>query len=185
MKLRELPAEQLQQGAIKNRYDDLTILSRFIYLIKLANQLKQHDNSRAMDIDLEMGLMQFTSMFKSSVFGDPRIILLGATAREESIGQRKDSNESGSGDQERAVSYSEKIDTETRTSHDALAQMMENEDMSTILNFFAEKILLNLVYSSQSAENSSRIIDATLSVFSFYTGSLTSCRLIGQTAIMK
>jgi len=40
LKLRELPAEQIQQGVIRNRYDDLTILSRFIYLIKLANQLK-------------------------------------------------------------------------------------------------------------------------------------------------
>jgi len=35
-------------------------------------------------MDLELGLMQFISMFKSSVIGDPRIILLGSTALEES-----------------------------------------------------------------------------------------------------
>ena len=154
LKLRQASADQLQQFAIKNRYDDLTMLSRFIYLIKLTNQLKQHDNQRAIDVDLELGLIQFISMFKSSVFSDPRVILLAATAREESIGKRKNSNDSGNDDQEKNMSYADKIDNETRTSHDSLAQMMDNEDMNTILNFFAEKMLLNLVYSSHSEENS-------------------------------
>lgn len=122
-------------------------------------------------------------MFKSSVFGDPRVILLAATAKQESVGKRKNSGESN--DEERNIPYAEKLESETRSSHDSLAQMMDNQDMGTILNLFAEKMLLNLVYTSQSEENSSRIINATLDVFSYYTGSLTSCRLLGQTTMMK
>lgn len=154
------------------------MLSRFVYLIKLTNQLKQHDNTREIDVDLELSIVQFISSFKSSVFGDPRVILLAAAAKEESIGKRNN-DDSLNEDQEKAISYADKLDNDSRSSHDSLAQMMDNEDMGTILNLFAEKILLNLVYSNQSEENCSRIINVTLDVFNFYTGSLTSCRLIG------
>jgi len=37
--------------------------------------------------------MQFISTFKSSILGDPRIILLGSTAYEESIGKRENSSD--------------------------------------------------------------------------------------------
>ena len=60
-------------------------------------------------------------MFRSSVFGDPRVILLAATAREESLGKRKNSNDSGTEEQERSLPYAEKVETETRNSHDSLA----------------------------------------------------------------
>ena len=63
--------------------------------------------------------------------------------------------------------------------------MTDNEDMGSILNIFAEKMLLNLVYSTQPEENSTRLINSTLEIFSFYTGSVTSCRLIGESPIMK
>jgi hypothetical protein len=45
------------------------------------------------EIDLEIGLIQFISCFKTSVIGDPRIIMLGQTALEESIGKRVEQEE--------------------------------------------------------------------------------------------
>ena len=67
-------------------------MSRFIYLIKLINQLKQQDNGnqRCIDVNLELSIMAFISRFKSAVLGDPRLILLGSTAFEESLGKRLD-----------------------------------------------------------------------------------------------
>ena len=54
--------------------------------MKILNQIKKQKTDFVVSIDLEVALMQFISMFKSSVIGDPRIILLGSTAFEESVG---------------------------------------------------------------------------------------------------
>ena len=57
--------------------------------------------------------------------------------------------------------------------------------MEAIMSIFAEKILLNLVKTVPDQEESSRIISSTLEILNFYTGSLVSCRLIGNTDIMR
>jgi len=44
-------------------------------------------------VDLELSILSFISRFKSSILGDPRLILLGATSYEESIGKRPDSED--------------------------------------------------------------------------------------------
>ena len=85
--------------------------------MKLINQLKQHDSARAVDVDLELGLMQTICTFKSSVLGDPRILLLGSTAKEEAVGQRKHSDNSlDEAEHKEAVELHQwaKIDSETR-----------------------------------------------------------------------
>ena len=65
--------------------------------------------------------------------------------------------------------------------------MMETQDMKTIMNLFSEKILMNLIYSNHGhqEEDANRIINVTLDVFSFYTQSNASCRLIANTDIME
>jgi len=57
--------------------------------MKLINQLKHHDRQIAIDVDLELALIQSICTFKSSVLGDPRILLMGSTAMDESIGESK------------------------------------------------------------------------------------------------
>ena len=54
--------------------------------------------------------------------------------------------------------------------------------MKEILSIFAEKILMNLAYSSTDEE---RVIDITLDVFSIYCGTTSSCRMLGNTEIMR
>lgn len=56
--------------------------------------------------------------------------------------------------------------------------------MKTIMTVFAEKLLMNLVYSKND-ENSKRIINITLDTLSFYSGALNSCRLISNTDVMQ
>mmetsp|Transcript_5776 Transcript_5776/g.9204 ORF Transcript_5776/g.9204 Transcript_5776/m.9204 type:complete len:109 (+) Transcript_5776:2210-2536(+) len=63
--------------------------------------------------------------------------------------------------------------------------MMENESMNDIMNTFAEKILLNLVYQARDPHEASQIVDSSLEVFTYYTQSMGSCRIIGKTPIMK
>ena len=46
------------------------------------------------------------------------------------------------------------MDSETKKSYTSIAQMMENQDMKAIMTIFAEKILMNLVYSKHDEENS-------------------------------
>lgn len=122
-------------------------------------------------------------MFKSSVLGDPRLLLMGANA----IDQAQDGK--GSDDdiaKENAVIAHEyaKMDNETQKSFSSLAQMMENNDMKTIMTVFAEKMIMNLVFSKQNSENSKRIINITLDTLSFYSGALSSCRMLVNTEIM-
>jgi hypothetical protein len=62
--------------------------------------------------------------------------------------------------------------------------MMENNDMKAIMTVFAEKLLMNLVYSKQN-ENSKRIIHITLDTLSFYSGALSSCRMLANTDVMQ
>jgi len=57
--------------------------------------------------------------------------------------------------------------------------------MHQIMGIFAEKILMNLVYPSNDEEIATRIINITPDVFQFYTNSVSSCRMIGNTEIMQ
>ena len=78
--------------------------------------------------------------------------MIGATAKEESLGERKGSQDSIADENAAIVSQYNRIDSETRSSYNSLAQMMENDDMNSIMSIFAEKILMNLVYYSQEEE---------------------------------
>jgi len=130
--------------------------------------------------------MQTLCTFKSSILGDPRLLLLGATAYEESIGTRKLSNDGSVLDEgEREVHSYAQMDSETKKSYNCLAQMMENKDMEAIMAVFVEKILMNLVHSLPDEEDSNRLVDTTLDVLQFYTGAISSCRMIAQTPVMQ
>lgn len=50
--------------------------------MKHLNQLKQHDKDREVEIELELALAQSICTFKSSVLGDPRLLLMGANAQD-------------------------------------------------------------------------------------------------------
>ena len=63
--------------------------------------------------------------------------------------------------------------------------MMDNADMVSILDVFAEKIFINLVYAIYSEEISKSIINATLVTFSMYTNYTETCRMLGQTNTIK
>ena len=65
--------------------------------------------------------MQSICTFKSTVLGDPRILMIGATAREESIGERKQSLDSIPDENETILSQYNRIDSETRSSYNSLA----------------------------------------------------------------
>ena len=78
-----------------------------------------------------------------------------------------------------------RMDTETRDSYNAIANMMENTNMNSIMSIFSEKILMNLIYCTHDEEEASRIINVTLEVFTFYTSTTSSCRLIGGTDVMQ
>ena len=176
--------EVTSQYAVQTRYDDLTIISRIILLMKHVNQLRQHNKEYEVDIDLELALVQAICMFKSSVLGDPRLLLMGANALDMANGNKKGSDDDTA--EENAIVAHEyvKMDTETQKSYNSLAQMMENGDMRSIMTIFAEKMLMNLVYSKNN-DNSKRIINITLDTLSFYSGALSSCRMLANTEVMQ
>lgn len=152
--------------------------------MKHLNQLKQHDKDREIDIELELALAQAICMFKSSVLGDPRLLLMGSNALDQATGIRKGSDDDTAEENAQVVHEYVKIDNETQKSYNSLAQMMENNDMKAIMTVFAEKLLMNLVYCKND-ENSKRIINITLDTLSFYSGALNSCRLISNTDVMQ
>lgn len=56
---------------------------------------------------------------------------------------------------------------------------MENPNMQSIIEVFAENVLMHLINSS------GKIVDTSLSVFQIYTSNLYSCRMLAGTSIMK
>jgi len=121
-------------------------------------------------VELELALMQSICTFKSSVLGDPRILLLGNQAKEEHNIKDQDI-EANPG---HPLSPYAKASSETRDSYNSVAQMLDNTDMQSIMTIFAEKMLTNLVYSRHDEDDSKRIITCTLEVFSFYCGALST-----------
>lgn len=77
------------------------------------------------------------------------------------------------------------MDNDAQKSYNSLANMMDNMDMKSIMTIFAEKLMLNLVYSKQGEEESKRTIHISLDTLSFYSSSLSSCRMIANTEIMQ
>lgn len=59
----------------------------------MLNDIKKMNQGVYVLVDLELALVQAICTFKSSVLGDPRILLMGVTAAEESIGKRKNSDD--------------------------------------------------------------------------------------------
>lgn len=183
---------------IKTRYDDFTLISKFITLMSHLNQLKYKDNSVQADTSLEIALIHFISYFKSNVLGDPRIMLLGAAARAESNGKRTNSTDnrqeeaSDDEDIDRFLPVQNRVDADAYKSYNSIAQIMENQDMKSIMTIFSEKILLNLAYTKTSAAtskkselNSQSLINLSLDILAIYTGSAQGCKLLGNTDIMK
>ena len=181
------------------RYDDFTLISKFITLISHLNQLKYKDNNLHADWSLEVALIHFIQCFKSNVLGDPRIMLLGAAARADSNGKKDNMGESllddNSDDDDVEQSYPPspaRPDSDAYKSYNSIAQIMEKQDMKTIMTVFAEKILLNLAYTKPSGDvnkknelNSQSIINLSIEILAIYTGSAQGCRLLGNTDIMK
>lgn len=65
------------------------------------------------------------------------------------MGKRKGSGSGSDYDENDSIlAQYTRIDTETKSSYDSLAAMMETQDMKTIMNLFSEKILMNLIYSN-------------------------------------
>ena len=61
----------------------------------------------------------------------------------------------------------------------ALAVLMENQDMQTIIDVFAENVLMHLIQSN------GKIVDSSLDVFQIYTSNIHSCRMLARTSIMN
>ena len=92
--------------------------------------------------DLEASLLQFAVTFKSQILGDPRVVLIGSQAIPSLPPNLND---------ELDDTYAQ-MENDTIKSYNQLANIMENQDMQSIVNIFAEKMILNLVYSDGKTE---------------------------------
>ena len=63
--------------------------------------------------------------------------------------------------------------------------MMDNPDMQAVMTIFAEKILTNLWHSKHDQEDSKRLIDVSLDVFSFYCNSISTQRMLSNTQVVS
>ena len=68
---------------ITSRFDDLSIISKYLWLMKYLNDIKNEDKSYQADYTLEVTLINFILSFKLHTLGDGRIRDLADTAYEE------------------------------------------------------------------------------------------------------
>lgn len=78
----------------------------------------------------------------------------------------------------------EKMENDTMTSYNCLAQIMDNQDMQSIIDVFTEKILQNLIYTEGASEEGKQIIDVTLETFDVLVSSTASCRMICKSQLI-
>ena len=59
--------------------------------------------------------------------------------------------------------------------------------MQKIMNIFAKKILLNLIYSNKAKnqEECQRLVNISIDILAFYMSSNQGCRLLGGTETMQ
>ena len=86
---------------------------------------------------MECALLQFGITYKTQVLGDPRMLLLGVQH-----GSSPDNED-----------FYEKLENESSRSFNSIAQMMDQSDMMTIMEIFAEKILKNLIYTNGATDD--------------------------------
>ena len=76
------------------------------------------------------------------------------------------------------------MENDTIKSYNQLANFMENQDMQSIVNIFAEKMIWNLVYSDGKTESGRQIIEITLDTLDVLVTSPTSCRMLVKSPIV-
>ena len=67
----------------------------------------------------------------------------------------------------------------------AIASLMDFEDILSIMGIFAEKILQNLVYGNSQTEDNNRLVETTLDVFDIFVYTNSSCRMFCKLQIIK
>lgn len=63
--------------------------------------------------------------------------------------------------------------------------MMDQTDMMSIMEVFAEKMLQNLIYTNGTTDEGKQIISFTLETFDIFVSSPSSCRLLSKSNIIK
>ena len=156
---------------IRSRYDDFSVCGSLIVLLGDLNKALELPQGRMADVDLEVSLLNFILCFRQSVLGDPKLITFGRTTKQDALnsieGQAKvaDSDEN-----DEYVSAYNRIETETVQGLDAIAEMMEAQNMKAIMESFAQKMLLNLAYSHKArvTEDSKRIVNCSLDILGLF-----------------
>lgn len=62
---------------------------------------------------------------------------------------------------------------------------MDYQDISSVMEIFAEKILSNLISADGSTDDGKRIIQATLEVFESLIASTSSCKLLNKLELIQ
>ena len=155
------------------QYSDFLICSRIIYLCRITSQLASQQQRKIL-ADLEGSLLQFAVTFKSQILGDPRVVLIGSQAIPSLPPNLND---------ELDDTYAQ-MENDTIKSYNQLANIMENQDMQSIVNIFAEKMIWNLVYSDGKMEQGKQIIDITLDTFDVLVSSPSCCRILCKSPIV-
>jgi hypothetical protein len=61
---------------------------------------------------------------------------------------------------------------------------MENTDMQTIIDIFAEKMLQNLLYTDGYKDDGKQIIEVTLDTLDVFLSTPSSCRLLCKSTLI-
>jgi hypothetical protein len=107
-------------------------------------------------------------VFKGQVLGDPRIALLG-------MQNMPDSEEEGI----------EKIESDSHRAFNIIANMMEQKDMLSIMDCFAEKILQNLLTTDGASDDGKHVIEYTLETFDVFASAPSCSRIMCKSEIIK
>ena len=143
---------------------DFQIVAKVIHLARITNQIKQNQNMRSPELDLESSLLNFAKIFKTHVM-ESRVLILCNTIYVEQMGE--------------VEGQSDSFDTDFESPHamQVLAQLCGQTSIQECLQIFTDKIVQNLMSLADSPKlKERRIVDEALDVFNNYLSNHLSCR---------
>lgn len=85
LKVKFVEGIQAPNQLIRNRYDDFSVCGCIIQLIGDLSKALELPQGRMADVELELAMLNFILTFRSSVIGDPKLIMFGRTTRTDAV----------------------------------------------------------------------------------------------------
>eukprot|EP00347_Sterkiella_histriomuscorum_P015544 403356631 len=154
-------------------YMDFSIVAKVIYCLNLSIRSVNLDNNSKTCNKLNLAFVKFMNVFRQHVLGDSRVL---------SIARQIDSLQNPKSLED---TTEESAEQESMRTHTALAIILGQNDMISIIDAFIEKLLQILIFTNTQQELGKLAVEETLTVFEIFLNSSITNKILGMCPIVQ